>query len=136
MVAVAQGNAGISIEGGSANCKARNNTISVAGSAKSIRIYSGATGYILCNNATNIAITNSATGAGNFGSATIASGSTSIAVTHNVGYAPDVANIIVVPTKLSSSGKWWISAVSSTTFTISVDADPGAGTAVFGWKVV
>jgi parallel beta-helix repeat protein len=134
VVSLSQGDAGILIAGG-ANCVVRNNTITAGGTTKSIRISSGSTGYVLTDNVMNVAITNSAAGAGNFGTATIASGTTSIAVTHNVGYTPDVASISITPTLLSNAAKWWISATTSTTFTISVDADPGASTATFKWRI-
>jgi hypothetical protein len=69
------------------------------------------------------------------GTATVASGSTSIDVAHGLGETPDIQNINITPTNsLGSATKFWVSVVSSTTFTITVDADPGTDTATFAWK--
>jgi len=59
------------------------------------------------------------------GTATIPSGSTSVTVSHNLPITPakkhiDVRNI----TGLGSATNFWVSNVTSTDFTISVDADP------------
>lgn len=72
---------------------------------------------------------------GTTGTATVASGATSVSVTHNFGSTPTAGQIRVTPTGLGSASKWWISSIGSTTFTINVDADPGASTATFGWSV-
>lgn len=69
------------------------------------------------------------------GTATVANTTTSIAVTHGLGYTPRAEDINIIPTLLSNSAKWWVTAVGATTFTINVDADPGAGTATFAWKI-
>jgi hypothetical protein len=70
------------------------------------------------------------------GTATVASGSTSIAVTHNLAATPALANISVTPTNsLGSAAKFWISNVTATQFTINVNADPGATTATFAWMI-
>lgn len=70
------------------------------------------------------------------GLATVASGQTTIVVTHGVAVTPTVRNITVVPTNnLGSATKFWISTVTSTQFTINVDVDPGAATAMFVWRV-
>jgi hypothetical protein len=69
------------------------------------------------------------------GTATIANGDTSVNVTHGLGETPSIQDISVTPTNsLGSATKFWVSAVSSTTFTITVDADPGSDTAIFAWK--
>jgi hypothetical protein len=85
--------------------------------------------YVLLNSATPI-INNQ-----NFGTATIANGDTSVNVTHGLGETPSIQDISVTPTNsLGNAAKFWVSAVSSTTFTITVDADPGSDTAIFAWK--
>lgn len=71
-----------------------------------------------------------------YGVATVTASATTIAVTHNLGYAPNVASILVTPTLLSLSKSWWITNVTSTQFTINVDVVPGAGTATFSWKIL
>lgn len=77
----------------------------------------------------------------NSGTATVASGSTSIVVTHGLASntntaAPTVKDVIVTPTNnMGSATKFWVSAISATTFTISVDVAPGATTATFAWQV-
>jgi hypothetical protein len=69
------------------------------------------------------------------GTATVPNGSTSIDVAHGLGATPDIQNINITPTNsLGSATKFWVSSVSSTTFTITVDADPGETTATFAWK--
>lgn len=77
------------------------------------------------------------------GTATIASGQTTVDVTHGLStdvatssWKPQLSDIAVVPTNnLGNATKYWVSATTNTTFTITVDADPGAGTATFGWQV-
>lgn len=72
----------------------------------------------------------------NRGTATIASGNTSVAVTHGVDFTPLLQEVSVTPTNdMSSASKFWISNMTSTQFTINVDTDPGAGGATFGWNV-
>lgn len=69
------------------------------------------------------------------GTATVASGSTTVAVTHGLGFTPTVGNIQLTPTNnLGNAAKFWVSAPGATTFTINVNADPGATTATFAWR--
>lgn len=72
----------------------------------------------------------------NSGTATIASGATSVAVTHKLGRTPSAEQIRLTPTNnpTNDPGNLYISAVSSTTFTVSCRADPGAGGATFAWR--
>jgi hypothetical protein len=68
------------------------------------------------------------------GTAAITTGNTSVTVTHGLGRTPTFDQIVVWP--LSDNGSattWWVSAVTSTTFTISVDVNP-AGTYSFAWR--
>jgi hypothetical protein len=69
------------------------------------------------------------------GTATVASGQTTVSPTHGLSVTPTAAHISVTPTNsMGNAAKFWVSAVSSTTFTITVNADPGATTATFAWK--
>ncbi len=71
------------------------------------------------------------------GTATVANGQTSVAVTHGLAVTPVAKDINVVRTNNGgSSTKFWISATSSTTFTITVDVDPGVTTATFAWHAI
>lgn len=68
------------------------------------------------------------------GTATVASGETSVAVTHSLKVTPDLQDISVTPTNnLGTATKFWISTPTATQFTINVDQDPGATTATFAW---
>lgn len=72
----------------------------------------------------------------NNGTATVASGSTSIAVSHGLSYTPSLNEISIEPTNnLGNATKWWKSSPTSSQFTINVDVDPGATTATFTWNV-
>lgn len=69
------------------------------------------------------------------GTATIASGATSVDVTHGLAVTPLAANIQITPTNgLGSAAKFWVSNITSTTFRINVNADPGVDTATFAWR--
>jgi parallel beta-helix repeat protein len=68
------------------------------------------------------------------GTAAVLTGTTSIAVTHGLGRTPTFDQIMVWPISDNGSATtWWVSAVTSTTFTISVDVNP-AGTFSFAWR--
>jgi len=70
------------------------------------------------------------------GTATITSGNTYVDVTHNLNETPNIEDIIVTPmNNLGSATKFWISNVTSTTFRINVDTDPGASGASFVWQI-
>jgi len=59
------------------------------------------------------------------GSATLSSGTTSVTVSHNLPITPREKDITITPvSSLGSANHYWISSVTSTDFTISVDADP------------
>lgn len=69
------------------------------------------------------------------GTATIASGATSVEVTHGLAGTPTAADIQVTPTNdLGGAAKFWISDVGAATFKINVNTDPGATTATFCWQ--
>lgn len=70
------------------------------------------------------------------GTAVVANGTTSVAVAHGLQRTPAAKDIILTRTNGGgSSTQFWVSATSSTAFTISVNVDPGATTATFGWQV-
>ncbi|HET7070151.1 MAG TPA: hypothetical protein VFI40_04960 [Nocardioides sp.] len=72
----------------------------------------------------------------NHGSAAITSGNTSVTVSHGVKGTPLSGDIQVTPaSSFGSAAKFWISGISSTQFTINVDANPGA-TVTFHWQVL
>lgn len=74
----------------------------------------------------------------NRGTASIASGATSVTVTHGVGFSPLVSEVSVTPTNfLGLANKFKVNPalVTDTQFTIEVDVAPGAGGASFGWHV-
>ena len=67
------------------------------------------------------------------GSATVAASATSASVTHGLGSAP--GQILLTPTTNWSGLAWWVSATSTTTFTIRVS--PATSTAIgFGWRAM
>jgi hypothetical protein len=68
------------------------------------------------------------------GTATVANGSTSVVVNHGLDMTPALSNITLTPTNsLGTAAKFWVSNVTSTQFTVNVNADPGATTATFSW---
>jgi hypothetical protein len=70
----------------------------------------------------------------NSGSQTLSSGTTTTVVTHGLVSTPGVQNIRLTPaTGLGTAAQYWVSAVSSTTFTISTNVAPGAGV-VIAWE--
>lgn len=69
------------------------------------------------------------------GSATIAAASTSVTVSHGLAVTPTAGDIHLVPTtSWGSATKFWISAVSSTTFTVTVDVAPASDVGL-AWSV-
>ena len=68
----------------------------------------------------------------NSGTATVANATTSIVVTHGLVDTP--TRVFLMARLWSNASKAWITNLTTTQFTINVDADPGAGTAIFDWK--
>ena len=68
----------------------------------------------------------------NSGTATVASGSTTVVVNHGLAATP--TRVLLTARLWSSANKAWVTGIGATQFTINVDADPGAGTAIFDWK--
>jgi hypothetical protein len=73
-----------------------------------------------------------------FGTGTIASGTTSVAVTHGAAYTPtiDMIRVTFSENPTNDPGNSWVSAIGATQFTVNVRADPGASGLDFGWAVV
>lgn len=79
----------------------------------------------------------------NTGVATLANGTTSIAVTHQLGDLFGITphditpnRVLITPQEsLGSATKFWVSAIGATTFVINVDADPGADVD-FAWEAL
>lgn len=71
----------------------------------------------------------------NFGQATIAATSTSVAVNHGLGNRDtNPIKVVVTPaTSLGSATRFWVSNITSTSFTINVDVAPGGAGATFYW---
>jgi hypothetical protein len=72
----------------------------------------------------------------NSGTATIASGSTSIVVSHGLVTTP--TRIIVTPRENPTNAVsfWWVDTLTTTQFTINVNTDPGASNLDFDWRAV
>lgn len=100
-------------------------------------VYFNPTAQLVPNS--TIRILNTATkGIENTGTGTIASGTTSLAVTHLLGAAPLAENITIGFTESPTNdpGNWWISNITSTQFTLNVRNDPGASNLDFTWRAV
>ncbi len=68
------------------------------------------------------------------GVATIASGTTSIVVTHKLGRTPTAEQVMVWPTtNWGSMTEYWVDTITSTQFTINADANPAEDVS-FGWR--
>jgi hypothetical protein len=72
----------------------------------------------------------------NSGTGTIASGATSAVVTHGLTKTPVAADIAITFTEnpTNAPGHTWISAITSTQFTVNVRVDPGASNLDFSWQ--
>jgi hypothetical protein len=68
------------------------------------------------------------------GLGTVANGKTAGTVTHGLSFTPTAQQVYITPTGLGSAAKYWVSNLSSTTFTVTTDQDPGAATMTFGWR--
>lgn len=72
------------------------------------------------------------------GTATIASGATTVVITHGLSVTPTADDITVNFAEQGTNdyGRWWISTITSTQFTINVSADPGASNLDLAWRAV
>lgn len=69
----------------------------------------------------------------NRGTAVVLSGNTSIVVTHDLLFTPNVADISVTP-NADVGHRFWISSIGATTFTINTSGTVGANKA-FSWQI-
>jgi len=95
------------------------------------------TGPILDASNTGILLANQGYINAKAGLATITGGTASVAVTHGLSYTPTVQDVLLTP--LVNLGAWgvnsfWVSAATSTTFTISVNANATVDI-YFSWRV-
>ncbi len=69
------------------------------------------------------------------GTATVASGASTAVVTHGLGRTPLATEIIVNPIEdLQSAAYWWVDTITSTQFTINVNANPTGADVDFVWR--
>jgi parallel beta-helix repeat protein len=74
----------------------------------------------------------------NSGTSAIASGTTSIEVTHGCSFTPTIADITITPSAKSTSDPtfyYWVDGITSAHFHVNVAVDPGVLTFPFGWAV-
>jgi hypothetical protein len=73
----------------------------------------------------------------NSGTSSIVSGGTAVSVTHGLSITPTVDRISIMGAEdpTNSVGTIFISAISSSAFTVSCENDPGASNFDFGWRV-
>jgi len=68
------------------------------------------------------------------GQVTLTAAGTTTAVTHGLAATPAGQGIKLTPlTSWGTAASWWVSAETSSTFTVSTNANPGAGV-IFGWE--
>jgi hypothetical protein len=70
------------------------------------------------------------------GTATVLNTTTSIIVTHGLPYTPVDGDIMIWFCKTGNAATCYIDTYTATQFTIRVNADPGAATAIIGWKSI
>jgi len=68
------------------------------------------------------------------GSSSIASGDTTKVVTHGLSATPTYVWIAFKEQGTADYGRWWVSSVNATAFTLNVSADPGASNLDFYWR--
>lgn len=69
----------------------------------------------------------------NRGTATITNGTSSVNVNHGLPFTPAVSDILIVPTSaLVTATSWWVSATTSSQFTLTTNVNVGADF-TFGW---
>lgn len=70
------------------------------------------------------------------GTATVLNTTTSIVVTHGLPYTPVDGDIMIWFCKTGNAATCYIDTYTAANFTIHVNADPGAATAIIGWKSI
>jgi parallel beta-helix repeat protein len=70
------------------------------------------------------------------GTGAVASGATTAVVTHGLSVTPTLKDITIVFGEQGTNdyGRWSVGTITSTQFTLTVAADPGASNLDFGWK--
>jgi hypothetical protein len=71
-----------------------------------------------------------------YGTATVLNGTTSIIVTHGLPYTPVAGDIVIWFCKTGNAATCYIDTYTAAQMTIHVNADPGAATAIIGWKSI
>lgn len=71
------------------------------------------------------------------GTGSVASGATTAVITHGLGVTPALKDISITWGEQGSNdyGRWSVGTITSTQFTVTVAADPGASNLDFGWSV-
>jgi hypothetical protein len=111
--------------GTQANCRILDNNI-IGISAASAKMYQVGTGAVIERNAGYVTEIK--------GTSSITSGSTTKDVTHGLAATPTVINVTFAEAGSNDYGRWWISSVGATTFTVNVTGDPGASNLDFWWE--
>lgn len=72
------------------------------------------------------------------GTGTINSGATTAVITHGLSVTPTLKDISINFGEQGTNdyGRWWVSNLTSTQFTLNVSADPGASNLDFAWRAV
>lgn len=70
------------------------------------------------------------------GTWTVINTQTSVVVTHGLGWTPQAGDIAIGFTSTGNSATCYIDTYTATQFTVHVNADPGAATAVGWWKAI
>jgi hypothetical protein len=70
------------------------------------------------------------------GVATVLNATTSIVVTHGLPYTPVDGDIAIWFCKTGNAATCYIDTYTAANFTIHTNADPGAATAIIGWKAI
>ena len=70
------------------------------------------------------------------GTATVASGATTIVVTHGLARTPDHVYISPRENPTNAVAFWWVDTIGATQFTINVNANPGASGLDFDWRAI
>lgn len=72
----------------------------------------------------------------NSGTGTVNSGATTAVITHGLSGTPTLAGITIVFGEQGTNdyGRWSVGTITSTQFTLTVAADPGASNLDFGWR--
>ena len=116
---------GVYIQSDSTNCVVKNNRVAnVSGDA----LLFDAPANVICRGNKGWITENS-------GTDTLAAGGTTKAVTHGLDVTPVAGDIMITPLgSLLNATEFYISAYTDTTFTITVDADPGGAGILFAWQ--